>query len=350
MILQLRGRKQDSNYSYIQSSINPLQLSYHIIRNVVLGRSVAFNTVTLKTMIRQIGQEPARFLEWLFLWLNLDFLHHQIKKMGDSQFVFHFLFRSTLVGDLLNKSLKFSGLVRLHTSSTVINTVSLSEIFNADNYRFQAISEHCKSHFINTFDVYSEIEIVRQSVDYNLISTIKKSPSNDKYKMICAGRLIPKKGILELIACLAHLPNFLKKDLRVQIIGEGALENEINQAIKEEGLGDFVQLRGKLPHYSLLLEIANSDLMVVPSIETPSDVDGIPTVIIESMLLKTNVLTTSIGGIPELVQHRKTGFIFDPTKPETFHQVLSEVILETKKGVITAKAFEKAMKEYTRSN
>lgn len=345
VLIQLRGRKQDAAYNYIQASLNPFNLVWSILRNAGQGKSVTFSYHAIQAIFRQIIREPSRVLEWLFLWLNLDYLYNQLRRHTGAQFRFHFLFRSTLIGHLLNRKLKYPAFVQLHTSATVLHPKNLNEILASQGYRFQAISFNCKAHFERNYAL-SNISIVRQSVNLKELTSIVKSGTNNRFVIVCAGRFVEKKGFLEIIACVDHLPSKLKEGIHLQIIGDGPLFSALKHEITKRKLEPIIELVPKKEHTALLQIIANANLLIVPSIATPGDIDGIPTVLIEAMLLNTRVLTTSIGGIPELIEHGKTGYIFEPTNPNNFVEVFSEIINVTNNDVLLAQAYSRAYEEY----
>ena len=54
----------------------------------------------------------------------------------------------------------------------------------------------------------------------------------------------------------------------------------------------------------------------------PSRKEGMPNVVMESMALGKPVLAANVNGVPELLDHNKTGYIFDPMRPEPVKEAI----------------------------
>ena len=120
-------------------------------------------------------------------------------------------------------------------------------------------------------------------------------------RFLYIGQLEKHKGIMELFDALEQLP----EDVELHVAGEGALSDyviqraERDRRIKHHG---FVSLN----HLVNLLRA--SDAVVVPS----TCYENSPTVIYESFLIGVPVIASKIGGIPELIEDRKTGWLVEP--------------------------------------
>ena len=136
--------------------------------------------------------------------------------------------------------------------------------------------------------------------------------SSDPPLIVAIGRLIPKKGFANLIrACgllIEHRISF-----RCEIFGEGPLENQLRAQIEELGLQERVQLLGAKPQHDLREHLARANVFVMPSVaEAEGGMDNLPTVIMEAMAAGLPVVSTRIGGIPEMVVENETGFLVQP--------------------------------------
>jgi glycosyltransferase involved in cell wall biosynthesis len=127
--------------------------------------------------------------------------------------------------------------------------------------------------------------------------------------IIAVGRLIPKKGFGDLIRTCVLLAE-RGKLFRCEIIGEGPLENELRRQIDELSLQNSVVLTGPKPQTELRGRLAAANVFVLPSVIDPNGgMDNLPTVIMEAMATGLPVVSTNIGGIPEMVIENETGFL-----------------------------------------
>ena len=127
--------------------------------------------------------------------------------------------------------------------------------------------------------------------------------------IIAVGRLIPKKGFGDLIRACALLAE-RGRSFRCEIIGEGPLENELREQMERLGLQRCVTLAGAKPQSQLRQRLAAANAFVLPSVIDPDGgMDNLPTVIMEAMATGLPVVSTDIGGIPEMVIENETGFL-----------------------------------------
>jgi len=155
--------------------------------------------------------------------------------------------------------------------------------------------------------------------------------------IVAVGRLIPKKGFGDLIRACALLVK-RGKSFRCEIIGEGPLENELRQQIDELNLQNNVVLTGAKPQTQLRQRLSAAHVFVLPSVIDPDGgMDNLPTVIMEAMASGLPVVSTNIGGIPEMVIEKETGFLLrpgdTPAMAETIERVISDLSLAAKLGL-----------------
>src|SRR6266566_490366 len=127
--------------------------------------------------------------------------------------------------------------------------------------------------------------------------------------IVAVGRLIAKKGFADLLrACRLLMDR--GKSFRCAIIGEGPLEEELREQIARLDLQDCVELPGTKPQHEIRESLAEATAFVLPSVIDPDGgMDNLPTVIMEAMAAGLPVVSTSVGGIPEMVIQNETGFL-----------------------------------------
>ena len=91
-------------------------------------------------------------------------------------------------------------------------------------------------------------------------------------------------------------------NIRLLIVGEGEERAEIERTVQTLGLNEHVRLAGTRSDIPDLL--AASDVFLMSSIS-----EGIPLTIIEAMAAGLPVVSTAVGGIPEMVEHEHSGFL-----------------------------------------
>jgi glycosyltransferase involved in cell wall biosynthesis len=133
-----------------------------------------------------------------------------------------------------------------------------------------------------------------------------------------ASRLVPIKGIVHLIRAVALLrPEF--PDVRVEIAGSGPERGPLQQEVQALGLGDAVVFAGWQP--DIWRWLAQVDIFVQPSLA-----EGFGMASLEAMAAGLPVLGTSVGGLPELIEHGRTGYVVRPAEPEALAARLRDLV------------------------
>jgi len=144
--------------------------------------------------------------------------------------------------------------------------------------------------------------------------------------IIAVGRLIPKKGFSDLIRSCALLAE-RGKSFRCEIIGEGPLGEALRRQIDDMHLQNNVELIGAKPQTQLRGRLAAANVFVLPSVMDPDGgMDNLPTVIMEAMATGLPVVSTNIGGIPEMIIDNETGFLVEPGDTAAMADAIETVI------------------------
>ncbi|MEO6489273.1 MAG: glycosyltransferase family 4 protein, partial [Ferruginibacter sp.] len=122
------------------------------------------------------------------------------------------------------------------------------------------------------------------------------------------------KGVRTLINAVAD------SGIRLKIVGAGAAEEEFRSIVKQRSLTniEFLGFQDKRSVFELTMR---SRFVVCPS----EWYENFPFSIIESFLFSKPVVGSRIGGIPELVIHGETGFLFEPGNVNDLRQKLLEL-------------------------
>lgn len=130
--------------------------------------------------------------------------------------------------------------------------------------------------------------------------------------ILAVGRLVEKKGFGYLVEACAQLRE-RGLTFRLQIVGAGPLEERLRSQIAALGLGDSVTILGARAQDELVALYAGATMMALPSVVLENgDRDGIPNVLVEAMSMELPVVSTSISGIPELIQDGENGLLAPP--------------------------------------
>ncbi len=152
----------------------------------------------------------------------------------------------------------------------------------------------------------------------------RQAPTDGHWRVMQACRLIPKKGVATSLRAFA----IFKKDYpqaKFYIAGKGPLQPELEMLAAGLGIFKDVHFVGFLSQPKLMELYASSHLFLHPS-EMPPDEnqEGVPNSILEAMATGLPVAATQHGGIPEAVEHGRTGWLV----PEEDHIALANAMQE----------------------
>ncbi len=152
------------------------------------------------------------------------------------------------------------------------------------------------------------------------------------------GRLKREKGVMrftEAIPCLsAKVPG-----IRFFIAGEGDL---LPQVLAMAQVREDIDVRGWIPHTELSTYLNDIKILVLPS-----ESEGLPTIVLEAMACGTIVLSTSVGGVADLIKDGETGFILETNSSECIAENITRILNRSDLGTISANASNFIKKYYT---
>lgn len=123
------------------------------------------------------------------------------------------------------------------------------------------------------------------------------------------GRLSEEKGILNLIKAIPQVLS-VRPELRFAIVGEGHLRARIQELVDHNRLTEHVELVGWVRHNELPVWLNEFKLLVIPSYTEAG-----PNIMLESMACGTPVLAAQVGGVPDVIEDGKTGFLLENNSP-----------------------------------
>ena len=146
--------------------------------------------------------------------------------------------------------------------------------------------------------------------------------------IVGVGRLDPIKGFIHLVKACALLQQ-RGIDFRCDIIGDGPLRDELQQAINQAGLSERVRLTGALPQQDVRQRINRATMFVLPSVLlADGNADGIPVALMEAMACGATAISTRVSGIPELIHHEENGLLVTPGQATELADAMARLLAD----------------------
>ena len=164
--------------------------------------------------------------------------------------------------------------------------------------------------------------VIPPGVDLDLdpdSSTTDLPAATDRPVVLFVGRAVPRKGLAPFIE--HALPRILDNvPAQLWVVGEepkGSLVHAAGELARARHLAsgalrDSVRFLGGLSPEQLRGAYRRADVLVLPAIEAPGDVEGFGIVLIEAGLFGVPVVGTRVGGIPDAVVEGETGLLAPP--------------------------------------
>jgi glycosyltransferase involved in cell wall biosynthesis len=136
--------------------------------------------------------------------------------------------------------------------------------------------------------------------------------------VVVAASLRPEKALEVLVAAHDRLARDCA-DVHLVIAGEGRCRLALERQIAALGRGSSVHLLGARHDVGALLGTANVGAL-------SSDWEGMPLFLLECMALGVPVAATRVGGVPELIEHERTGLLVPPRDPAALAGAISALL------------------------
>lgn len=209
----------------------------------------------------------------------------------------------------------------LHGSDLLQRADLLSAKLRACNFCV-TVSEFNRQYILRNYPSTPAEKIIVQRLGVDrVLSWPTPAPAAEadhrRFCLLSVGRLHRVKDYRFLIQACATLRD-QGLDFICWIVGEGPERPALESQIMASGLQGTVYLIGHVPRIDLPGYYRYADLVVMTSKS-----EGIPVVLMEAMAHEKLVLAPAITGIPELVEHQRTGFLYQPNSLPDFVSAVS---------------------------
>jgi glycosyltransferase involved in cell wall biosynthesis len=143
-----------------------------------------------------------------------------------------------------------------------------------------------------------------------------------RVELLFLGNLLERKGVSVLLDALSRLPPGLPA-WRLTLAGGGDLVNYARR-IDTAGLNDRIEFLGWLDTKGAQRLLAKSDVLVLPSYH-----EGLPLVILEALGAGTPVVATTVGAIPQFIDHDRDALLVRPGDVDALRHELVRTITDS---------------------
>ncbi|HET8887235.1 MAG TPA: glycosyltransferase family 4 protein [Salinimicrobium sp.] len=203
---------------------------------------------------------------------------------------------------------------------------------------FVGVSDYTRQEILKDYGPHlkKKTHVVHNGIDYKRYKR-KNSEDRSTKKFIVVSHLRYSKGIQDLLKALILIPEKTKKNIKIDIYGEGPFQPELEEIVEVNNIRGIIDFRGSSSQLPEILH--NYDYLI-----QPTHMECFSLSLLESLAANVPVLTTTVGGNLELIEDGVNGFIFEPQDILALAEILGNVITENKK--IESDVFPKIVQDF----
>jgi len=190
-----------------------------------------------------------------------------------------------------------------------------------------SVSQALRNRMIEIGVKPEKIKVIYNGIDADIFKLLDKTDARkelgidiSKKVILFVGNLKPVKGLTYLIKGFAGIANSSQNVVLI-LIGEGELRKELEDEIKKHGIENCVQILGTRSHKEIPKWMNACDLLCLPSLN-----EGVPNVILEALACGIPVVTSNVGGIPEIIISTNYGIMVNPKDADRLQKALIECL------------------------
>jgi L-malate glycosyltransferase len=192
-----------------------------------------------------------------------------------------------------------------------------------------AISNYLKQRTLQEFEIRHPIDVI-----YNFVNcdTYKRDPNaaalrgefagKDERILVHVSNFRPVKRICDVIEIFDRVQK--KVPSRLLLMGDGPERSRAEWLVNNKGLRKKVEFLGKVDRVNEKLSFA--DLMLMPS-----EMESFGLAALEGMACEVPTVATCVGGVPEVIENGRTGFLASVGDVETMAKYAIEILSDEKR-------------------
>ncbi len=207
-----------------------------------------------------------------------------------------------------------------------------------------AVSRHLKEKTLTNYAINKEIDVIPNFVDVEEYRHVddscirRKFSLDDKRILIHVSNFRPVKRVMDVVKIFDIVQK--KIPAALILVGDGPERSNCEMLVRELGLQHSVKFLGKQNELPEILSAADIFLM-------PSQSESFGLSALEAMACEVPVISSSVGGLPELVVHNQTGYIAEIGDVERMAKYAVDLLTnETKREMFAKEGRKRAMEMF----
>ncbi|MDO8724578.1 MAG: glycosyltransferase family 4 protein, partial [Candidatus Methanoperedens sp.] len=326
--------KSDIQKIYIISGNVPKNIFPYTDKIKVID-NISYNTLKKHIILKS----------FIYLLMQIKFSISILKHRKKLDLIIFWISSSLLLPMITAKILKKKTLVMATGYTSVIyEHMKVLESLNYYLTDLIGVESKCVIKHMNLQVYKSKVVVIHLYVDDNYVIRTKIKDRNNIVGYI--SRLSEEKGIIEFLDAAKQLIE-KKHNIIFFIGGDGPLKQVVEHRVKKMERIDFVNW---IPSENFIDTLNKLKLLVLPSFT-----EGLPNIVLEAMACGTPVLATPVGGIPDVIIDKQTGFIIIRNSPECIaenivqaldNQNLNQISIDSRNLIVQKYTLDKAINNF----
>jgi glycosyltransferase involved in cell wall biosynthesis len=161
----------------------------------------------------------------------------------------------------------------------------------------------------------NKIIVLPNIIDYPVKQQVVKN--SDLTIFLFFGLICDAKGIFDLLEVITANKEEYRNKIKLLIGGNGEVQR-LQSVISVNKLGDIVEFLGWVDNERKISVLNQIDVFILPSYN-----EGLPISILEAMSYGKAIISTGVGGIPEIVRKNENGVLIEPGNKEQIAQAIT---------------------------
>lgn len=188
-------------------------------------------------------------------------------------------------------------------------------------------SQYNRSYIRERFEVGIPIDVVPATTR---VSKFEPTDNEVPNRLLTVARLVEKKGVVYAIEAIAKLAE-THPDIEYHIVGTGELEAMLRQRAADLGVANRITFLGHVSDERLQREFDEASAFVLPCVVAANgDRDGSPVAIKEAMAMRTPCVSTTVTGIPEMIEDEVNGRLVEPHDTDALATAIAAILDDEK--------------------
>ena len=259
------------------------------------------------------------FIKFLFIYKKYDIFHIHMASYGST-------FRKGLYINILKNKGKKT-ILHIHGAEYLIfynklpenKKLKVKRIWESAD-KIIVLSEQWKKDFFKIFNL-ENIVVINNGINIKKLKLANSIIEDSRNNFLFLGRLGKRKGAYDLIEAMENIIKKFPK-IKLYMAGDGEVE-EIKKLIQDKNLRENIVVVG-WADFNKKIDLLNK----VATVVLPSYNEGLPMTILEGMAVGKVIISTNVGGIPEVVINDENGLVIEPGDVSSLLKAMERVLID----------------------